>query len=253
MIVEAKGLFKRFGELQVLRDLSLRIAEGDHMALLGPSGCGKTTLLRILLGLASHDEGTVSSSLSRAGYLPQDALLFPWKTVMANLELPMQIAGTGSEERQRAVRDKLERFGLRGFEAAFPHELSGGMRQRAALLRAVLAGAESLVLDEPFGALDTLTRHRLQQWLLDLVVELDQTLVFVTHDVDEAVILAKRVVLLTERPASVLGERMIHLNADARRSRHARGFAEARDDLLRLILREDQDGGQAYPNGLPIG
>jgi len=243
MIVAAEGLCKRFGNLEVLRNVSLRVAPGERVAILGPSGCGKTTLLRILLGLESHDGGSVRSCLSRAGYLPQDVLLLPWKTVAENVALPLQIAGEPRKHRQAAVIERLPRFGLAGFAGAYPHELSGGMRQRAALLRAVVAGAESLVFDEPFGALDTLTRHRLQGWVVELMDELDQTLVFVTHDLDEAIVLSKRIIVLTARPASVLGEREIRVPWSEREARLGSTFARARDELMGLMLQGATVGG----------
>ena len=237
MIVAAEGVSKCFGDLEVLRGVSLHVGRGEQISLLGPSGCGKTTLLRILLGLETHDEGSMVSHLSRAGYLPQETLLMPWKTVLENVELPMQIAGSHRERRRDAVADRLQRFGLAGFEDAYPHELSGGMKQRAALLRAVLAGANSLVLDEPFGALDALTRHRLQAWMSDLMAELARTLIFVTHDLEEAIFLSHRVIVFTERPAHVLGERVIGLTPGEKAARLGPAFAHARDDVMQLVLK----------------
>lgn len=239
MIVAAESVSKRFGNLEVLADVSLHVGRGEQIALLGPSGCGKTTLLRILLGLERHDGGSVVSLLTRAGYLPQETLLLPWKTVLENVELPLQIAGADRQTRRAALLERLPRFGLTGFENAYPHELSGGMKQRAALLRAVLAGEESLVLDEPFGSLDTVTRHRLQGWLSNLMSELERTLIFVTHDLDEAIVLSKRVVILTERPGTVLGDRPVHLTSRERAARFGPAFTRKRDELLHLILEEE--------------
>jgi ABC-type nitrate/sulfonate/bicarbonate transport system ATPase subunit len=238
-IISAWHLAKRFGDLPVLADVSLTIARRDVVGLLGPSGCGKTTLLRILLGLETHDSGELSIPLHRAGYLPQDALLLPWKTVLGNAELPLQLQGVPTAERRRRVRDALPDFGLEEFASLYPHEMSGGMRQRAALLRAVLTGSEVLVLDEPFGALDTLTRHRLQDWLADLTERLDRTVLFVTHDLEEAVVLSHRVVALSARPAMVLGEESVDLTLAARRERLGREFLAARDRLLALLEKAD--------------
>jgi len=239
-VISAWHLAKRFGDLAVLADVSLAVARRDVVGLLGPSGCGKTTLLRILLGLETYDSGELSAPpLHRAGYLPQDALLLPWKTVLGNAELPLQIQGVPAAERRRRVRDALPDFGLEEFASLYPHEMSGGMRQRAALLRAVLTGSEVLVLDEPFGALDTLTRHRLQDWLADLTERLDRTVLFVTHDLEEAVVLSHRVVALSARPAVVLGEESVDLTLAARRERLGREFLAARDRLLALLERAD--------------
>lgn len=231
-LISASRLAKRFGDLEVLRNVSLAVGEGEFVGLLGPSGCGKTTLLRILLGLESHDAGHVSAPLVRAGYLPQEGLLLPWKTVLGNAVLPLEVQGVAPEERRSRARELLPAFGLEGFEKSYPHEISGGMRQRAALLRAVLAGGQALVLDEPFGALDTLTRHRLQDWLADLARRLGRTVLFVTHDLEEAVVLSERVMVLSPRPAVVLGEEAIALSLSERHDRLGRLFLSARDRLL---------------------
>jgi len=236
-VLSALHLTKRFGDLAVLADVSLTIARRDVVGLLGPSGCGKTTLLRILLGLETYDSGDLSTPLHRAGYLPQDALLLPWKTVLGNAELPLQLQGVPAAERRRRVREALPDFGLEEFAGLYPHEMSGGMRQRAALLRAVLTGSEVLVLDEPFGALDTLTRHRLQDWLADLTGRLDRTVLFVTHDLEEAVVLSHRVIALSARPAVALGEESVDLSLAARRERLGRDFLAVRDRLLALLER----------------
>lgn len=237
-LLEVSGVAKSFGRLRVLQDISLRIEEGEAVALLGPSGCGKTTLLRVLLGLESPDTGRIEPVLGRAGYLPQGALLFPWKTVLENIELPLRIRGASRASTREEIQDQLPRFGLAGFANAYPHQLSGGMRQRVALLRAVMTGSPVLVLDEPFGALDTVTRHRLQMWLAGLIAGLDRSMLFVTHDLEEAVALSGRVIVLTDRPATVLGERRIDLSVDQRAQRLGRPFAEARDTLLDLIQQE---------------
>lgn len=236
-VISARHVTKRFGDLAVLADVSLAIARRDVVGLLGPSGCGKTTLLRILLGLETYDSGDLSTPLHRAGYLPQDALLLPWKTVLGNAELPLQLQGVPAAERRRRVREALPDFGLEEFAGLYPHEMSGGMRQRAALLRAVLTGSEVLVLDEPFGALDTLTRHRLQDWLADLTGRLDRTVLFVTHDLEEAVVLSHRVIALSARPAVALGEESVDLSLAARRERLGRDFLAVRDRLLALLER----------------
>ena len=231
-VLEAAHVAKAFGETRVLADVSLAVSAGEIVGLLGPSGCGKTTFLRIVLGVETLDAGWVSTPLARSGYLPQEGLLFPWKTVFANAELPLVLQGVRPSERRRRVADVLSDFGLEGFERSYPHEISGGMRQRAALLRAVLTGSPVLVLDEPFGALDTVTRHRLQDWLSDLGRRLDRTILFVTHDIEEAVVLSERAIILSPRPAVVLGEERIALEASERRNRLGRRFLEARDRLL---------------------
>jgi ABC-type nitrate/sulfonate/bicarbonate transport system ATPase subunit len=239
--VDIRGLTKRFGDLDVLAGVTLKVEASESLAILGPSGCGKTTLLRILLGLEHADGGEVRRAPDRTGYLPQGSVLLPWKRVWENLELPMQIRGIGRQERGARIQSHLEPFGLLGFERAFPHELSGGMQQRAALLRAILAGASTLLLDEPFGALDTVTRHRLQNWLYDVSGRLERPLIFVTHDLDEALVLAERIAVLSERPARLIGQLKPRLEASERTQRMSASFLRARQDLIRLIDPEADD------------
>ncbi|MEW5826157.1 MAG: ABC transporter ATP-binding protein [Candidatus Bipolaricaulota bacterium] len=237
----ATNLAKAYGDLPVLEDVSLRLERGTSLGILGPSGCGKTTLLRILLGVETADRGRLTATLSRAGYLPQDGLLFPWKTVAANAELPLVLRQVPRAARRREVAALLRPFGLEGFAEAYPQEISGGMRQRAALLRAVLSGSDVLVLDEPFAALDVVTREGLQDWLSELVAHLESALLFVTHDPDEVTCLSARAIALSARPAVVLGEERIDLSPPERRDRLGKAFLAARDRVLRLIYGSHRD------------
>lgn len=237
--LKVTGLAKRFGDLEVLRDIDFTLGEAESLAILGPSGCGKTTLLRILLGLEAADAGSFSPTLDRTGYLPQGSLLFPWKRAMENIELPMQLQGLAREERRSRIRSHLSIFGLEGFESSYPFELSGGMRQRVALLRAVMAGARTLILDEPFGALDTVTRHRLQDWLVGVIDQLACSVIFVTHDLEEAVVLSHRVLVLSERPASILGRLKSELSSQDRTDRMSSKFLHTRSALVDLIVSKE--------------
>lgn len=179
------------------------------MALIGPSGAGKSTLLQLLAGLEVPDAGMIEKDavpLARPGlvaYMPQSDLLLPWRDVLANVSLGLEATGTPKKAARATARAALERFGLEEFAHASPAALSGGMRSRVALLRTALLGRDVLLLDEPFGALDALTRRVLQEWLLGVRDELAATIVLVTHDVDEALLLADRVVVLSKRPARV--------------------------------------------------
>ena len=235
-VLEVNGLTKRFGDLEVLRDVTFSLDERECLAILGPSGCGKTTLLRILLGLEAAERGSFSPPLDRAGYLPQGSLLLPWKRVIENIELPMQLQGVDRDERRTAIRSQLATFGLEGFESAYPFELSGGMKQRVSLLRALMAGAHILILDEPFGALDTVTRHRLQDWLAGTLAQLSCAMIFVTHDLEEAIVLADRILALSERPASILGQLEPNLPAISRTQRLSPEFLDARGRLVELVV-----------------
>lgn len=235
-ILEGRALCKAYGALLVLDDVSLEVFSLEHVAVVGPSGCGKTTLLRLLVGVEHPDAGQVTRAYPRAGYLPQGGMLFPWKTVLENVELPLLLQGVAKSERRRAVCEHLGPFGLSGFERGYPSELSGGMAQRAALLRTILTGASILFLDEPFGALDTITRQHLQDWLASVVRELDRTLVLVTHDLEEALILCRRVLVLSPRPATVRGEvRLGSADVGGRSLRMEAGFLAARESILRML------------------
>jgi len=202
---------RRRGEtsLRAVEDVSLAVPSGQFVTIIGPSGCGKSTLFGVLAGLLTPQSGTAAVHGISAigvpglvGYMPQRDLLLPWRTVLENVTLGAEIAGGRSAIRaaRDEAYDRLPLFGLAEFADAYPAQLSGGMRQRAAFLRTVLTRREVLLLDEPFGALDALTRADLQEWLLDLWARERQTVLFVTHDVDEAVFLGDRVLVMTPRP-----------------------------------------------------
>ena len=174
------------------------------MAVVGPSGCGKSTLLELIAGLQQPDEGTVRAA--EASYMPQRDLLLPWRTALANAALALECQGVPRSEARRRAEPLFERFGLAEFEDARPAELSGGMRQRVAFLRTLLPGRQVLLLDEPFGSLDSITRASMQRWLADALSQEPRTVVLVTHDVDEAVFLADRVVVLSPRPGRVVAD-----------------------------------------------
>jgi ABC-type nitrate/sulfonate/bicarbonate transport system ATPase subunit len=201
-----------------LRDIRLEARAGEFLTLIGPSGCGKSTLLAILSGLLRPDSGEVllhgrpvADLLGRVGYMPQRDLLLPWRRVLDNVLLGPQIMGRDLRAERQEARSALERFGLQPFAGDYPATLSGGMRQRVALLRTFLCRQEITLLDEPLGALDALTRLQTREWLLEVWSRFRQTVVFVTHDVEEAVFLSDRVYVLSPRPASVAGEVRIEL------------------------------------------
>ena len=200
--VRLEAIAKAFGPVPALADVSLRAARGEVVAVVGPSGCGKTTLLELVCGLQAPDAGRVDAD--PAALMPQRDLLLPWATALDNAALALRLAGASRSEARERARPLLREFGLDGFEDARPHELSGGMRQRVAFLRTLLSGKPVLCLDEPFGALDVITRHELQGWLAGALAREPRTVVLVTHDVEEALVLADRVVVLSSRPARVL-------------------------------------------------
>ncbi len=213
MRVQAEGVEKSFrtahGMIRVLASVSFAVGDGEWLTCLGPSGCGKTTLLRILAGLLEPDagavsvEGTLTPRLGRTAYLPQEDTLLPWRSALDNALLPAEIDGRSPVDARVEALALFGRFGLLGFEHVYPSQLSGGMRQRVELARTFLSHRSVLLLDEPLGALDPLTRAALQDWLVEMWTELRRTVVLVTHDIEEALLLSDRLLLLTPRPASV--------------------------------------------------
>ncbi|MQF98889.1 MAG: ABC transporter ATP-binding protein [SAR202 cluster bacterium] len=200
----------REGQVEALTDVSMDIQEGEFVSIVGPSGCGKSTLLNILAGLDAPSKGTILSGgtpwrdrLGHIGYMPQKDLLLPWRSVLDNAILAEEISGVSKESARNEALKMMGEFGLSGFEHNYPYQLSGGMKQRVALLRTVLADNELILLDEPFAALDALTRSNMHEWLLGLWESWHKTLILVTHDVEEALILSDRVYVLGGRPGFV--------------------------------------------------
>jgi ABC-type nitrate/sulfonate/bicarbonate transport system ATPase subunit len=196
------GVGKSFGAVRALDGVSLRAGPREVVAVAGPSGCGKSTLLELVCGLAEPDEGTVEAA--PAALMPQRDGLLPWLSALDNAALALRVAGVDKAAARAAAHEHFAAFGLEGFERARPRALSGGMRQRVAFLRTLLAGRPLLCLDEPFGALDALTRGQMQRWLADALQREPRTVLLVTHDVEEAVLLADRIVLLSPRPGRVI-------------------------------------------------
>jgi len=213
--IELDHLHKEFalggGDVrEVVDDISFDVGVGEFVAVIGPSGCGKSTMFNIIAGLETPTSGDVRfdgrsaiGEREHTAYMPQKDLLFPWRTVVRNAALGLEVRGMPKKEARATAAALFPKFGLAGFEDSYPFELSGGMRQRAALLRTVVQGREILLLDEPFGALDSLTRIEMQNWLQEVWADNSWTAVLITHDIREAVYLADRVIVLSARPASV--------------------------------------------------
>jgi ABC-type nitrate/sulfonate/bicarbonate transport system ATPase subunit len=205
-------LFNRGNELiSALEDIDIHADDGEFVSVIGPSGCGKSTLFNILAGLDRPTKGQVlldgrveQRRIGRVGYMPQKDLLLPWLTVLDNTALGPLMSGLSKEKARALALPWFEQFGLAGFEKHYPFTISGGMRQRAALLRTFLADRAVLLLDEPFGALDSLTRGEMQEWLLDVWSQFRKTVVFVTHDIDEAVLLSDRIYVMSPRPGRIV-------------------------------------------------
>jgi NitT/TauT family transport system ATP-binding protein len=200
------------GTVEAVSDVSLEIGEGEFLALLGPTGCGKSTLLRVIGDLTPPSRGLVEVRGQAAhaarrrnefGFVFQEPALLPWRTALENVRLPLEVVPFPSEKRQPRCEELLELVGLLGFRDSFPHELSGGMKQRVAIVRALAWEPSILMMDEPFSALDELTRNRLQEDLLALWAVEKKTIVFVTHNISEAVYLADRIVVMSPRPGRI--------------------------------------------------
>jgi NitT/TauT family transport system ATP-binding protein len=201
------GVTKKFsGGTTALADATLEVAPGEFVSVVGPSGCGKSTLLRIASGLDDITEGSVEVAAIRVGYVFQDATLLPWRTVSQNVGLFAELEKMGKTERHRRIAEAIELVGLTGFERHLPHQLSGGMRMRASLARSLVLDPEVFLFDEPFGALDELTRERLNDELLRTHRLRSFAALFVTHSVAEAVFLSTRVVVMSARPGRVIAD-----------------------------------------------
>jgi len=203
----------RFGDTIALSETSLEVGAGEFVSLVGPSGCGKSTLFNVISGLLRPASGSVvldgkeiTGKTGHVGYMHQKDLHVPWRTVIGNIVLGAALTRRVSERDEDEAWELAARYGLGDFVDHYPHALSGGMRQRVALMRTLAVHRDVLLLDEPFGALDSQTRLEMQRWLLEVWSELDRTVVFVTHDVDEAIFLADRVVVMTPRPGRVEAE-----------------------------------------------
>ncbi|MBM7246191.1 ABC transporter ATP-binding protein [Rhodococcus fascians] len=199
--IDISALRKSFGGKPVLDGVSFGVRPGEFVSIIGPSGSGKSTVFNMLAGLDTPDSGSVR--VPPCAYMPQKDLLFPWRSVLDNTSLGLEVQGVAKKEARARARELFPVFGLDGYESARPSELSGGMRQRAALLRTVVQGRSVLLLDEPFGALDSLTRSDMQAWLQQVWSEFRWTVLMITHDIREAVYLSDRVVVLSPRPAHV--------------------------------------------------
>lgn len=199
--------------MEVFHSLDLEVETGSFVSLIGPSGCGKSTICNLLAGIEVPDTGeilldgeAIHGTLGNVGYMPQKDLLLPWRTLLENVILGCEILHQDKRKARVEAKEWLNQFGLSPFSEHYPHQLSGGMRQRGALLRTILFGKKTLLLDEPFGALDALTRQEMQRWLLRIWNRTRHTVLLITHDIDEAILLSDKVVVLSQRPARIIHE-----------------------------------------------
>lgn len=216
-LLEVKGITKSFEEELIIKDVSLTLNDGEIVALLGVSGSGKTTLFNIIAGLHNSDGGdvllngeSIIDTPGKVSYMLQKDLLLPYKNILDNVALPLIIKGIPKKEAREKADELFEQFGLDGAQKKYPFQLSGGMRQRAALLRTYLFSEKVALLDEPFSALDMLTKAAVHEWYLDIMEKIKLSTLFITHDVDEAILLSDRIYLLTGKPASITKEIIIN-------------------------------------------
>ncbi|WP_044896359.1 ABC transporter ATP-binding protein [Bacillus alveayuensis] len=238
--IEVQGVYKSFGSLKVLENINLTIEKGEFAAIVGPSGCGKSTLLRMVAGLETPDEGAVQTDgelirkpSPRRMMIFQEHALYPWLTVGKNVEMGLELAGVAKEERRNKAEKVLKTVGLEGFYDYYPSQLSGGMRQRVSIARALVMDPDILLLDEPYGALDAMTRLTMQNELLNLWEGSGKTMLLITHDIDEALYLADKVFVMSARPGKVV--RTIDLDLPRPRNRNSQRFGELRQEIIQLL------------------
>jgi putative hydroxymethylpyrimidine transport system ATP-binding protein len=235
--------FDRHAETSILSNLSLQAHPGEFVSIIGASGSGKSTLFKLMAGLLQPSQGEIRlhgkpapNRLGKVAYMPQKDLLLPWRTVLDNCLLPLELTRSNNHYNTVQIKELLKRFGLAGHEQAYPDELSGGMRQRVAFLRTLVTGQELLLLDEPFGALDAMTKRGMHKWLLELWGDLEKTVLFITHDLEEAILLSDRIYVLPATEAQEVQEIVVHMP----RPRHYEqnyepAFVKLRQDLERRL------------------
>jgi ABC-type nitrate/sulfonate/bicarbonate transport system ATPase subunit len=241
-----ENVSKQYAGTYALAPTNLTVSDGEFITIVGPSGCGKSTLFNIISGVLNPTEGDVlidekdvTNAPGHVGYMMQKDLLLPWKSTFENILLGISLTRKASKEEQERAATLAERYGLGTFLNNFPHTMSGGMRQRAAFLRTLMFNKDVLLLDEPFGALDSQTRFSMQQWLLDVWSEQRRTILFITHDVEEAVFLADRVVVMSPRPGRI--EEIIPIEIERPRERGiltSEAFIAYKRQILDLIYTD---------------
>ena len=216
--LRVSNIKKSFGSMNIINDVSFYANDNEFISLLGPSGSGKSTIFNIISGLLTKDAGDIiidgkecHGTLKKVSYMHQKDLLLPWKNIIDNTTLSLIIKGKSKKEARAQVQSYFKTFGLEGFEYKYPFQLSGGMRQRVALLRTYMSSSDIMLLDEPFGALDAITRAKMHYWLLDVIKELKATIIFITHDIEEAIFLSDRIYLLSDKPSTIKKEIIVDL------------------------------------------
>lgn len=234
-------------DYEMIRNLSFSVNDGEFISIIGASGCGKSTIFRLINGLEKPDNGKIfiderpiEQQKNYSSYMPQRDLLFPWRTIEKNICIPMEIQNKNKKEMHEKATAMLDEVGLLSYKNKYPRDLSGGMRQRASFARTLLAGAGLLLLDEPFSALDSLTRIGLQEWLLQEWEKHKKTILFVTHDVEEAIFLSQKIFVITDRPITHFEEYIIPLDYPRNRADLKReDIILLREELIKKLRQEE--------------
>lgn len=241
-ILQFHNVSFHYDEKPIINELNASIQDKEFVSIIGPSGCGKSTLFRLITGLEEASTGQIELTETKShpvGYMPQKDMLLPWRTIIENAALPLECQGVQKKEAQIKAKELLHKFGLQGYEAKYPKDLSGGMRQRVSFIRTLLTGGEILLLDEPFSALDALTKASLQEWLFEQWKEWEKTILFITHDVEEALFLSNRILVVEQQPITTLTDRVVPLDRNrTRKDLYKPEVLALKDELLSMLQRQ---------------
>ncbi|HFU7089503.1 TPA: ABC transporter ATP-binding protein [Bacillus cereus] len=241
-ILQFHNVSFHYDEKPIINELNASIQDKEFVSIIGPSGCGKSTLFRLITGLEEASTGQIELTETKShpvGYMPQKDMLLPWRTIIENAALPLECQGVQKKEAQIKAKELLHKFGLQGYETKYPKDLSGGMRQRVSFIRTLLTGGEILLLDEPFSALDALTKASLQEWLFEQWKEWEKTILFITHDVEEALFLSNRILVVEQQPITILTERIVPLDRNrTRKDLYKPEVLALKDELLSMLQRQ---------------
>ncbi|ABY41904.1 MULTISPECIES: ABC transporter ATP-binding protein [Bacillus] len=241
-ILQFHNVTFHYDEKPIINELNASIQDKEFVSIIGPSGCGKSTLFRLITGLEEASTGQIELTKTKShpvGYMPQKDMLLPWRTIIENAALPLECQGVQKKEAQVKAKELLHKFGLQGYEKKYPKDLSGGMRQRVSFIRTLLTGGEILLLDEPFSALDALTKASLQEWLFEQWKEWEKTILFITHDVEEALFLSNRILVVENQPIATLTERIVPLDRNrTRKDLYKPEVLALKEELLSMLQRQ---------------